>query len=147
MAKSLKKPNSLKFTEGAQGDNQNLETFTEESAFLAEEKSIGFSELEALKINQQQEILDGLKQDRGERKKYARWVFLLIIGWLISDLVVVFFVGLQIIKLSDAVLITLITTTTGSVIAIFLYVMVYLFKGTLPIKKSTDKKPSLRKNK
>jgi len=73
------------------------------------------------------EKLKGDRQDREERKIYANLVFTLISIWLIVVLAVFVSCGQGNLKYSDSVLITLLTTTTANVIAIFHFVMKYLF--------------------
>lgn len=83
-----------------------------------------------------------LKSEIAEREKYARRIFRLIVGWLA-------FVGLIVVadgvcepifgfsfNLSDAVLITLITTTTASVLGLFIVVISYLFHRPSTVSKS-----------
>jgi hypothetical protein len=73
------------------------------------------------------EKLKGDKQDREERKIYANLVFTLISIWLIVVVAIFVSCGQGNLKYSDSVLITLLTTTTANVIAIFHFVMKYLF--------------------
>lgn len=78
-----------------------------------------------------QDILDK-QQNRGERKQYAKrtFVFLSIFTFLIISIVFLqgFNTKTKFFVLSDAVLITLITTSLASIVGIFLLVMQYLFK-------------------
>jgi predicted anti-sigma-YlaC factor YlaD len=88
------------------------------------------------------------KQNRRERKKYARYIFWMVANWLIAILIVVLLNGFKTFNfkatiaslpwiistdfglnfnLTDAVLIALITTTTINVAAFFLAVTQYLF--------------------
>jgi hypothetical protein len=85
--------------------------------------------------------LDGLRQDIGARKKYAKGAFILICGWLVFVFYVIlaqgfktgvpgrmnWLFGAPAFELSEPIMIALITTTTGSVIGIFFIVMQYLF--------------------
>lgn len=78
--------------------------------------------------------IEGRQQDIKERKTYAGRIFWLVVAWLV-------FVGCILIAhgarwpwtqylgftLPDAVLIALITTTTGGVVGILLIVVQYLF--------------------
>lgn len=72
----------------------------------------------------EQKIKD-LKQDRDERKKYARWTYYIISVWLLMILFLVF--NSSLLKLSDAVLITLVSTTTINIIGLAFIVNRYLF--------------------
>lgn len=92
-------------------------------------------ELQNNELRKLGEELKDLKQDRDERKSYASKLYWLVLVWLVTILSIVFFQGIQLLpgtsfgfKLSDVVLITLITTTTANVAAFFLVVVRYLFK-------------------
>ena len=77
--------------------------------------------------------LKQLEQNIDERKKYANRIFYLVCSWLVFVGVLVLLNGVQgcvasiPFRLSDAVLIALITTTTINVIGVFLFVVRYLF--------------------
>lgn len=74
--------------------------------------------------------LASFTQDITERKKYAGRVFWLVVFWLLAVGAMLFMQGLKScfsFQLSDTVLITAITTTTASVVGIFLIVANYLF--------------------
>lgn len=94
-----------------------------------------FDELQNNELRKLNEELKDLKQDRDERKSYASKLYWLVLIWLVIILLIIIFQGLQFLpgthsyfKLSDAVLITLITTTTANVAAFFLVVVRYLFR-------------------
>jgi hypothetical protein len=72
-------------------------------------------------------------QDRDERKKYATRTFKFLVAFTFTVLAIVIAVGLDnwiCFRLSDTVLITLITTSLASIVGIFAIVMRYLFKQT-----------------
>lgn len=74
-----------------------------------------------------------------ERKKYALWIFFLTCFWAICIFTVVFFLGFgQYLhfKISDSVMIALITSTTINFFGFFLLVIRYLFA----VKKSISNK-------
>ncbi|MDE0166752.1 MAG: hypothetical protein OXL36_16775 [Bryobacterales bacterium] len=84
------------------------------------------------------ERLKQLQQDRLERKKYAEKIFLLIVIWLGVIISLLFLQGFcNLLRtspdcqpcffLSDAVLIATVTTTTASVVALFVLVAKYLY--------------------
>jgi uncharacterized coiled-coil protein SlyX len=92
-------------------------------------------ELQNNELRKLAEELKDLKQDRDERKSYASKLYWLVLVWLVIILLIVFFQGVHYLpgtsfsfKLSDVVLITLITTTTANVAAFFLVVVRYLFR-------------------
>jgi len=70
-----------------------------------------------------------LTQDRVERKTYANRIFYLVTAWLAVILVILLLQGFKSygFNLDNSVLITLIGTTTGSIVAIFILVTKYLF--------------------
>ena len=106
-------------------------TISEKEAL--EEKADGrtISEREAL----EEEYVRGLKQDIDERKKYANRIFVLVAIWLAVVVAVLVADGIRWpwmaqyvgFDLPEAVLIALITTTTGGVVGILLIVARYLF--------------------
>lgn len=71
-----------------------------------------------------------LKEDMGARKKYAKALFIMICIWLGVVLAVTITVGIGWLVLSDAVLITMISTTTGSVLGLFVIVARYFYRQT-----------------
>ena len=89
-------------------------------------------ESQSLTTAAEEERIAGLRQDRDERKKYAKWYFWLVAVW-IASMVILLFVQ-QVCGwrgetcLSDAVLMTALGTTTASVISILAFVGRYLFK-------------------
>jgi hypothetical protein len=90
------------------------------------------SEAKDLEERAREEHLKQLAQDREERKKYADYSFKLVCVWLGSMLVLVALQGFGAFlgwsfELSDSVLITLVSSTTGSIVAIFVFVAKYLF--------------------
>ena len=85
----------------------------------------------ALDSAERQESLEGIKQNREERKLYAKHYYGLVRGWVIAIIVLVLVHGvlaaLKLDFLSDAVLMTLLGTTTATVISIIYIVANYLF--------------------
>jgi len=69
-----------------------------------------------------------LEQNIAERKRYAFRIFCLICSWLGATGVLVFLIGFGLMKLSDSVIITIVTTTTANVLGIMYFVAKYLFK-------------------
>jgi hypothetical protein len=71
-------------------------------------------------------------QNIRERKKYARSIFWVILGWMVfvAGIIIACLWLFAVHKpiLSDAVLITLLTTTTANVLGLFVLVVQYLFK-------------------
>ena len=75
------------------------------------------------------EQLRSISQDIDERKLYARYTYGFLCVYMALVFVVLFFCGFSLFgfKLSDTVLVALITTTTANVIGIFAFVVRYLF--------------------
>lgn len=73
--------------------------------------------------------LSGIVQDIQERKTYARRIFCLLVAWLAVIGVILFLQAFRIhfFSLPTSVLLTLIGSTTGGVVSIFLIVTRYLF--------------------
>ena len=80
--------------------------------------------------------LQGLIDDIDARKKWGERVFWLLTGWLAADFLCVCFQGFQLngFRVSDPIIITLITTTTVNVLGLGYIVANYLFP-----KPSSDK--------
>lgn len=72
---------------------------------------------------------EGIKQDIQERKKYANLIYRLVVGWLVVVGLILGWSGCERVayKLSDQVLITLISGTTINVLGLFAIVANYLF--------------------
>jgi len=91
-----------------------------------------------LEVKRYQFELDELHQNMAERKGYARKLFVMLCAWLAIMLGITIFNGIvklasgdYAFRLSDTILVTLITTTTANVAAFFLVVTRYLF----PVRK------------
>ncbi len=91
-----------------------------------------------LEVKRYQFELDELHQNMAERKGYARKLFVMLCVWLAIILGITIFNGIvklasgdYVFRLSDTILVTLITTTTANVAAFFLVVTRYLF----PVRK------------
>ena len=81
-----------------------------------------------------EEELANLRQDREERRKYAKstFYFLCVFTGIVLGIVILsgfIYFNLSGFNLSDSVLITLITTSFSSVVGIFVLVMKYLFSN------------------
>lgn len=92
------------------------------------------------------QLIQSLVSNRDQRRRYARLTFFLTCFWITLVMVIVALSGLDVpksgingrlLKLSDPVIITLITTTTLNVFGFFLLVMKYLF-NTEELKEMKD---------
>ncbi len=98
--------------------------------FLSEEGSSIADKIEN-ETSFKNEKLKGLQQDREERKKYAARTFIFLCCFTASIILIIILSGLTEwikFKISDTVLITLITTSFTTVVSIFVFVMKYLFE-------------------
>jgi hypothetical protein len=86
--------------------------------------------LEDIELAIRSETLEGNRQDRLERKRFAQNIFWLLVTFLLCTLSIVALSGLCILRLSDTVMVTLLATTTADVIGIFIFVVKYLFKSS-----------------
>lgn len=102
----------------------------EEDNYLDDEVNI---ELRLEDLRTRKEYNDLLAQNRHERKKYARYIFLLTCIWATLIFLIVIAVGFGSDRrpfsfhISDTVLVTLISTTTINFFGFFLLVVKYLF--------------------
>lgn len=79
--------------------------------------------------DERKEHLRSLKQDTDERKRYANKLFWFLITYMVMVFIILFLHGFSVVKfyVHDVVIITLISTTTANIIAIFIFVVKYLF--------------------
>lgn len=75
------------------------------------------------------EKLEGQRQDRSQRKDFALRIFWLVCVYMLSVFVILTLSGIDGagFHLSDAVLVTLLGTTTATIIGVFNFVARYLF--------------------
>jgi len=74
------------------------------------------------------ENLKSLQNDNRQRLSYAKLTFILTCVWISTSMTIVVCEGANILSLSEAVLITLISTTTANVFGFFFLVIKYLFR-------------------
>ena len=122
---SGEKPSSLKSLRSLIDENL--------AAVIPEEVQLSISESQDYdKLSSATNLLS-LLQDIQERKKFAKWIYWMVVGWLIIILGIIICTGLECLKISDAVILGLIGSTTVNVTAFFVIVTKYLF----PNKNST----------
>ncbi|WP_266368822.1 hypothetical protein [Tellurirhabdus rosea] len=68
-------------------------------------------------------------QDTQERKRFAQWIFWMVVGWLVVILGIIIAEGLHLLDIPQAVTLGLIGSTTVNVTAFFVIVTKYLFPG------------------
>lgn len=102
----------------------------------AEEINTNLPELpsDALRIEYLRSMIDrlkeennGLRQDREQRKIFGYIIFGFMCIYMAASLVLVFLCGFCSLRLSDNVIIVLLTTSLANVIGIFNFVAKYLF--------------------
>lgn len=103
---------------------------------VSEEKQVSLSEqapdgltIEYLRtqIDRLKEEIEGLKQDREQRKIFSYVIFGFMCVYMVAVLVAVYLKGFCCMDFSDSVMITLLTTSLANVIGIFNFVAKYLF--------------------
>ena len=87
-------------------------------------------ESKIVEIDLRREELEGHKQDRRERKKFADQIYWMLVAFLVAVMVIVSLCAVECLKfnLSDSVIITLLSTMSANMIGIFMVVARYLFK-------------------
>lgn len=106
------------------------ETINVQESFVTQEGINDFeSEGEKLKNKRRKAELKSYKQDVRERKNYASHIYQMLAFWLMFTGSILFLCAINKIHLSDNVLIILLTTSSANVIAIFIYVVKYLFNS------------------
>lgn len=78
-------------------------------------------------IAKQKEEIEGLRQDREQRKVFSYVIFGFMCIYMLATLIIVILSGCKVLVLSDWVLITLLGTALANVIGIFNFVAKYLF--------------------
>lgn len=73
------------------------------------------------------EEIEGIKQDRKQRKIFGYVIFAFMCVYMLAVLVLVYLSGFDVVRLSDGVVVTLVTTSLANVIGIFNFVVKYLF--------------------
>lgn len=93
--------------------------------YLAEEH-LSDEDVEIERANRREDLA-GKKQNRSQRKLFGFALFAFMCLYMGAALLFVYLSGKQELVLSDAVLVTLLTTTLADVIGVFSFVAKYLF--------------------
>ena len=80
-----------------------------------------------IELELKKEELESIRQDRRQRGKFSVSIFIFMGSYLLLVLVVLVLSGVKVLSISDAVLISLLSSTTADVIGIFIIVAKYLF--------------------
>ena len=88
-------------------------------------------ELSDLERQELEAQIDQTRSDTKAREKYAPWIFGLVVCWLLAVVGIVLLQGFspQGFSLANSVLISFITSTTASVVSLFIIVAKYLFSN------------------
>lgn len=100
----------------------------------AQTTSLSLQEVEDYDVEAKKARLLSAYQDIKERKRYAFWIFMMVLFWLTCILGIVVACGLKVFSISDTVLLGLIGATTVNVTTFFVIVTKYLFPSN-PIEK------------
>jgi len=91
--------------------------------------SLSQNEFDQYNEEERRARLAGLLQDISERKKFAQWIFWMVVGWLVVILGIIIAEGLKWLIIPESVTLALIGSTTVNVTAFFVIVTKYLFPG------------------
>ena len=108
-------------------DNKQIDEAEEKHVHLCSDNPDVQIEYQRTVIEKLKEEIQGLKQDREQRKVFSYSIFGFMCVYMTIAMVIVFLSGLGVMSLSDNVLITLLTTTLADVIGVFIFVAKYLF--------------------
>lgn len=78
-------------------------------------------------IEKLKEEIEGLKQDRSQRKIFSYVIFGFMCVYMVAVLVIVYLNGFHVMDFPNSVMVTLLTTSLANVIGIFNFVAKYLF--------------------
>lgn len=107
---------------------KKLNTLEGEGATISSAVETDYAgKLNDIELKNLQEDLNGKKQDREQRGKFAGRIFNLMCCYLGAVMIIVILKGAKVLALSDSVVNVLLTTTTANIIGIFMIVAKYLF--------------------
>lgn len=82
-----------------------------------------------LRLAKMEEEIESIKQDRKQRKPFSVALFIFMGIYVIIAVLIVIGCGLELLHLSDTVIITMLTTTLANIISIFSFVAKYLYRN------------------
>ena len=107
---------------------KKLNTLEGEGATISSAVETDYAgKLNDIELKNLHEDLNGKKQDREQRGKFAGRIFNLMCCYLGAVMIIVVLKGAKVLALSDSVVNVLLTTTTANIIGIFIIVAKYLF--------------------
>ncbi|WP_128546657.1 hypothetical protein [Larkinella soli] len=116
-------------SESSEKAKETFRRLIESSAADPRNSSLSKNEFDLYDEEERRARLAGLLQDISERKKFAQWIFWMVVGWLVVILGIIIAEGLRLLDIPQAVTIALIGSTTVNVTAFFVIVTKYLFPG------------------
>ena len=108
-------------------DNKSTEKLEELNTSIGDkpvEKTIAY---QRAVIDKMREEIEGLKQDRKQRKIFGYCIFGFMCAYMAAAIVIVYFCGFGLMYLADKLILTLIGSTLVEVIGVFAFVARYLF--------------------
>jgi len=93
----------------------------------SEETDLSRQEIEDYDLEAKRALVLSAYQDIKERKRYAFWIFLMVLVWLISIVGIIITCGMGLLNISDPVQLGLVGATTVNVTTFFVIVTKYLF--------------------
>ncbi len=93
----------------------------------SEQTNLSRLEIEDYDLEAKKALVLSAYQDIKERKRYAFWIFLMVLVWLMSIVGIIITCGMGLLTISDPVLLGLIGATTVNVTTFFVIVTKYLF--------------------
>lgn len=109
-------------------DKPNLDKIANllDGASDSDEKAYS-EEIKSIQAEFLQERLESERQDRIQRGRFAVAIFGFMCIYMVATMIIVYLNGRKILDLSEAVVVTLLGTTTVNVIGVFVVVAKYLF--------------------
>ena len=109
-------------------DKPNLDKIANllDGASDSDEKAYS-EEIKSIQAEFLQERLESERQDRIQRGRFAVAIFGFMGIYMVATMIIVYLNGRKILDLSEAVVVTLLGTTTVNVIGVFVVVAKYLF--------------------
>ncbi|MFD1143956.1 hypothetical protein ACFQ4C_22720 [Larkinella insperata] len=116
-------------SEDSEKAKENFRKLIESSSTDPRNSGLSRNEFDQYDQEERRTRLQGLVQDIQERKKFAQWIFWMVVFWLVVILGIIIAEGLHWLDIPQAVTIALIGSTTVNVTAFFVIVTKYLFPG------------------
>lgn len=106
---------------------ENKKTKTETVSVNLPDTKMGESTIESLRRTKMGLEIESIRQDNKMRKTFSILIFLFVVVYVILVLALVYFISLGWVSCSDTIIVTLLSTTTANIIALFAFVARYLY--------------------